>query len=243
MPAILDELKIVRSGLLRVGILFVAVLVLLFMVPVHGLPAVAVGIERMKRDLVPPEVQVVAFSPTDSFFAQCELAVTLALLLATPYFLWEVWKYVRPGLYAAERKAGKWLLLSTAILMTGGAAFAYTVLIPLMYRGLYGFAPPGMPVLFNVRVMVGQAVALMLVTAFFFLLPVIMIGLTKLGLVTAQFWAAYWRHAVLLTALLSAIITPDGSGVSMILLAVPICILYAGGAAGSAVLSRGSITK
>jgi sec-independent protein translocase protein TatC len=73
---------------------------------------------------------------------------------------------------------------------------------------------------------ISLVMSLILLTGFAFTLPVVMILLTSIKIVPAAFWKQQWRYAILLFLILSAIITPDGSGVSVMLLAVPLCILY-----------------
>src|SRR6185437_15488777 len=102
-------------------------------------------------------------------------------------------------------------------------------LIPVMFIGLYSFLPAGVVAYFSLNEVVSMTTGFMVGCALLFLLPLAMALLSMLGLVPPKLWADYARFAVLLVLIVSAIITPDGSGVGMMLLSVPVCALYGAG--------------
>lgn len=210
----------------------------LFGVPVSaGKSFVALVLERMRADLVPTDVALIITNPMDAFITQVTIAVFLAILLLAPLVALEAWRFVAPGLYSKERRGLLGFMGIALALWYGGAAFAYAVLVPATYSALYGFLPEGVLPYFSLRELVGMTAGLVLAAGLIFLLPVGMALLSRLGLVPAQFWAVYARHALVLVLVGSAILTPDGSGVSMVLLALPVCALYAVGYAGARALA------
>jgi sec-independent protein translocase protein TatC len=114
------------------------------------------------------------------------------------------------------------------------------VLVPLTFNELYAFLPHGVVAYFSLREVVSLVTGFVIGCSLIFLLPLMMTLLTFAGLVPAHIWRSYARFAVLLVLILSAIITPDGSGVGMALLSLPVCALYGAGYAASTFVRRRS---
>ncbi len=238
MIGALSEFNYLRRMFVRLAGILLLLALILFAAPVSGGRSfTTLALERMRADLVPESVTLIVTNPLDAFVTQAIIAVYLALLLLAPIALVEVWRFVAPGLYTRERRALAWALLASLVLWLLGGVFAYAVLVPTTFGALYGFLPEGVIPLFSLRELVSLTAGLTLATAFLFLLPVWMALLSCFGFVPPAFWRTHARYAVLLTLIFSAIITPDGSGVSMVLLALPVCGLYALGYAGAKWLS------
>lgn len=186
---------------------------------------------RMKQDLVPDSVQLIVTSPTTGFASQVAIAFLLASFLSFPYLLYRIILYLMPALRSAERKAIFFITLPALILFASGAAFAYVFLVPPVFRVLYSFVLPGTAISFlAVDEFIGTVCSLMFTSGLMFLLPIAMIFLNITGIIPSDFWHKNWRGAVLTLLVLSAIITPDGSGTSMLILSFPLVSLYAIGA-------------
>ena len=109
--------------------------------------------------------------------------------------------------------------------------FAYAFVIPPTFKALYAYtAVTGVTSLFSMETFVSSVVTFMMITGVLFLLPVFMILLSFLGIIPPPFWWEHWRYAQVAFLVFSAIITLDGSGVSMVLLSLPLSGLYAVGA-------------
>ncbi len=206
--------------------------------PVGGATIAAQAILHVRADLLPRGVTLVVGNPLDAFIAETVLAAELALALTVPLIAFEIYRFVAPGLYRHERRMLAWFFISSFLLMLGGGVFAYKFILPAFFSGLFGFMPAGVSPLFNLREVMSLVAGMLFTTALMFLLPVCMSLLSWMGLVQSAFWTRYWRHAVLLALVFSAIITPDGTGVTMMLLALPICGLYGLGIAGARILSK-----
>lgn len=242
----LSELKIIRNVLVRLVAGFVlGTAVFLFMpLPLVGgatLATWAVGV--VEAQFVPAGATLAVFGPLDAFFAQASLAAMLALLALVPVAMVELWRFAAPALTARERGGLAGGLMLSLILSALGAVFAYTVLVPVMFNELLYFIPSGVEAVFGLQRVVSLVAGFTLGTALIFLLPLLMALLSYIGLVPATLWGAYVRPAVLLVLIASAIITPDGSGVGMILLSLPVCALYGLGYAGAQLSSRSLITN
>jgi sec-independent protein translocase protein TatC len=186
---------------------------------------------QMKQDLVPDSVQLIVTSPTTGFVSQVTIAFLLAFFLSFPYFLYRVLLYMSPALQAVERRLLFLITLPALVLFATGAWFAYVFLIPSVFKVLYSYVLPGTAISFlAVDEFIGTVCSLLFTSGLMFLLPIAMIFLNFLGILPRDFWFKNWRGAVLTLLTISAIITPDGSGTSMIILSVPLVGLYTLGA-------------
>lgn len=233
MELILKELMVLRGACMRLLGSFVF-LTAGFMVT----PVAQSTIVRMQQDLVPQGVALVGLTPFDPFLAQAAMAAALAMLIVGPLLLVEVWRYVSPGLYQDERRAFGQLLWWGSALFLFGAWFSYAFVIPATFAGLYAFTPAGLQSFFSLRDLVSLVCGMTVAAGFLFELPVVMMALVRIGLLSPSFWGRHWRHAVLIAVVVSAVVTPDGSGISMALLSLPVCVLYGAGWAGSRVMAR-----
>src|SRR3569623_205985 len=235
----IEELKLIRNIFLRLLAEFGALTVGFLFLPVwHGEAVTSARIEAARGSLIPAGATLAVTNPLDPFLTQATIAASLALAILIPLACIEAWIFIAPALLPRERAVFGVGLLSALLLAASGAAFAYFVLVPLMVGELYAFLPGGVGAYFSLSSVVSLVTGFMVGCALMFLLPLVMALLTLMGLVPARVWREYARVAVLLVLVASAIITPDGSGVGMILLSAPVCALYGAGYAASAYAGR-----
>ncbi len=190
----------------------------------------------MKQALVPSNVPIVALGPVAPFVAPILVAFLLALLLTFPFALFLLGRFLAPALRPDERRTLFLFALPTLVLFYAGIAFAYFLIIPETFSVLYSFADPvGVVPMFALDQLLSSVFLLTTLTGVAFLLPVVMTMLGRIGFIPPVFWVRHWRGAVLATILFSAIVTPDGSGVTMMFLSGPIIGLYAIGTVSAAV--------
>lgn len=202
-------------------------------------PLAALMLQHMTERFVPEGVTLVALTPFAAFVAQLVIALVLAFIISLPIFVLRLFAYLFPALYRHERRALLVLCAIAALLFAGGSVFGYLIIIPTTLHFLYGYvAWVGAVPFFSVTELVGIVLSFTLVTGLCFLLPVVMVLLSLLGAVSRTFWWREWRMALLLFLMVSAILTPDGSGVSMVLLAAPLSLLYVAGASVSTYAGR-----
>jgi len=219
------ELEKLRGTILRPVILFFIVSAALLVV---GTPTLATRIFiSAKSFLVPNGVLLVALGPVSVFIAPMMMAFLISLLITFPYALYSFEKFLRPALYPKERKVIYKFVLPSLILFYLGCAFGYFLIIPLTFSILYSFAAPiGVTPFFSLDSFVSSVFLLTVSVGVIFLLPVIMILLTKLSIIPREWWLKHWRGAILASVIFSAVITPDGSGVTMVFLFIPLVLLY-----------------
>lgn len=193
-----------------------------------GSPSIAVELYHYSRHvLIPPDVTVVTLGPVAPFVAPIMIALLASLLLTFPVGLFLIGRFLFPALRNSERRVMFFALVPALLLFYGGAWFAYRIIIPETFSTLYAFAEPlGVQPFFDIADFLPTVFLLVVSVGLVFLLPLGMFLLSKIQLVPAYFWRAHWRGAVLTTIIFSAVVTPDGSGVSMLLLSGPILGLY-----------------
>ena len=188
----------------------------------------------IQRDLLPTGVQLIVTNPLSAFSAQIIISLSLAFFFTSPLFLYKVIRYLSPALYQNEKKAVFKTLIPSIVLFIIGCLFAYFLLIPPTFKILYSYTGAiGALPFFSVSEFIALVFGFTLAVGMMFLLPIFMVLLTNLGLIEANFWKNNWRYAILFFLIFSAIITPDGSGVTMILLSLPLSGLYFLGYLGS----------
>ncbi len=187
--------------------------------------------KMMQADILPPSVTLVATGPLSALNTQTAIAFLLSFFITFPYLIYRLVKYISPALYGNERRALLLVLLPACLLFIGGVVFSYLYVIPPTFKALYAYTnATGAVPYFSMEAFVSSVFTFMLVSGISFLLPVFMVLLSFLGIVPSSFWWDKWRYAQLSFLVFSAIITPDGSGVSMMLLSLPLTCLYIAGA-------------
>ncbi len=160
------------------------------------------------------------------FSAHIWTSIAFGFILAFPYIIWEVWKFLKPALYENEKKNAKSFIIVTSFLFFIGILFGYYVITPLSvnFLGSYRVADE-IKNNFDLSSYSSLLKASSLSSGFIFELPVIIYFLTKLGLVTPEFLKKYRKYALVLVLILAAIITPPDI-ISQVIVAIPMIILY-----------------
>ena len=184
-------------------------------------------LETASRNLLPEGVKVVTLNPLNAFLALMVISLLAAFIVSFPFFLYKLIRYLSPALEQKERRVAFKVLFPSTFLFVAGCLFAYFLLIPLTFKVLYSFAAViGAEEFFYLMQFVTLVLGLMVVVGIIFLLPIFMGLLTRLGIVQGNFWRKNWRYAVFIFLVFSAIITPDGTGLTMMMLSVPLTGLY-----------------
>ena len=154
------------------------------------------------------------------------VSLIAGFILAFPYIIWEIWRFVKPGLHPHERKYSRLILFFAAILFMMGVLFGYYLIVPLsiQFLGTYNISSE-VNNLIDLLSYISTVSTVTLVSGLVFELPIIVYFLARAGLLTPEWMRTYRRHAFVLTLILSAVITPPDIS-SQILVAVPIVILY-----------------
>lgn len=199
-----------------------------FFVPVFSDSSVAsIAFKILARDLLPNGVQFLVTDPFSAFFALVITSFALAFVVSFPFLIIGTVRYISPALRPAEKKNIFKVIIPTTLLFLSGCVFAYYLIIPLTFRLLYNFAAEiGAQQFFLINEFIYSIFGLMVVTGITFLLPVFMTVLTLLGIVERGFWTQRWRYALVVFLVISAVVTPDGTGITMVLFTLPLAALY-----------------
>ncbi len=153
-------------------------------------------------------------------------AVVLGFITSFPYVLWEIWRFVAPGLHETEVKRSRGFIFISSVLFFLGALFSYYVIIPISVFFFFSFqVAETVTNVFTLGSYISLITNTLLGVAVMFELPVLIYFLTKIGLITPDFLKRYRRHALVGVLILSAIITPPDIA-SQVIVSIPILILY-----------------
>lgn len=154
------------------------------------------------------------------------ICITAGFILGFPYILWEIWKFISPALYEKEKKNAKRFIFFSSLLFFLGVLFGYFVVVPMSVNFFATFKISDVVKnQFSIASYIGMVKTSVIASGLFFELPIIIYFLTKLGLVTPSFLRKYWRYAVVIILIVSAIVTPPDV-VSQVIVAVPMLIIY-----------------
>ncbi|HVP38229.1 MAG TPA: twin-arginine translocase subunit TatC [Candidatus Saccharimonadales bacterium] len=170
--------------------------------------------------------RVALMSVMESFNERCRLAIILGLMLALPYVLYRVWSFVVPGLMRKERRLILPLLLSSLALFVLGGAFGFFMVVPAILEVLKKFRTPSMIVMLRLHDVLGFVYNMCLASGILFQLPLVTLMLSWIGLVTPAFLLSKWRHAIVLTLILTAAVTPGDVVWAQVFMGIPIVLLY-----------------
>jgi sec-independent protein translocase protein TatC len=167
-----------------------------------------------------------SLAPTGQIMNLIWTSLILGVIVAFPYILWEMWKFISPGLHKKERKKSRAFIFYASFLFFIGVLFSYYVIAPLSVYFFYNFEITDMiENKFDFKSHVNLITSTILGVSLMFELPVVIYFLTKMGLVTPSFLKKYRKIAFVLVLTLSAIITPPDIA-SQIIVTIPIMILY-----------------
>jgi len=160
------------------------------------------------------------------FSAHIWTSITAGFIMAFPFLIYEVWKFISPALYENERKHAKAFIIVSSFLFFIGVLFGYYIITPLSinFLGTYTVSDQ----VFNdidLNSYISLVRASVIASGLIFELPILIYFLTKLGLVTPEFLRKYRKYSLIVVLVLAAIITPPDIA-SQIIVAIPILILY-----------------
>jgi sec-independent protein translocase protein TatC len=162
----------------------------------------------------------------EQFNAHIWISITVGFILAFPFIIWEVWKFISPGLYEKERKSAVAFIIVSSFLFFVGVLFGYYVITPLSVNFLGSYSVSD---LVERNIKISSYIALLkssvLASGLIFELPIVMYFLTKMGIVTPDFLIKTRKYALVIVLIIAAVITPPDV-VSQIIVTIPILILY-----------------
>lgn len=160
----------------------------------------------------------------DPFVLQLQVAAVAGLLLSSPVWLYQIWRFVTPGLHRHERRWAIGFVLVATPLFGAGVLLAYTVL-PIGLDILFGFTPEGVENIVSVDRYLSFFLRTIIVFGVGFLVPLLLVLLNFAGVLSGKRLLSWWRWIVISVVLFAAIATPTGDPINLVLLAGPIMVL------------------
>ncbi|MFZ0487005.1 MAG: twin-arginine translocase subunit TatC [Arenicellales bacterium] len=175
--------------------------------------------------ILPKGDTMISTQPHGPFLVPLKLVVSLAVIAAMPYLLYQMWAFVAPGLYENEKAIAVPLLISSTVLFYLGILFAYFVVFPLVFAFFTRTAPEGVAVMTDIDAYFNFCMKLFFAFGACFEVPIAIIILVKLGLTTPQALAAKRPYIIVTAFVVGMLMTPPDI-FSQTMLAVPIWILF-----------------
>lgn len=196
--------------------------------PTHNIAAQITN--QMRISLVPENVDLIQTAPGQAFFAQMYVAALVGVVVGMPVIIKELVGFIKPALKENEINISRSISLPALGLFIAGCVFSYNFVIPYMLDFLYRYGEgAGLITFLNVMEFVTFVLQFLLAFGFSFQLPLVMYAVSVSGIVDADFWRKNIRYAIVIIVIFGAVITPDGTGVTMMFVAGPMIGLYAAG--------------
>jgi sec-independent protein translocase protein TatC len=181
--------------------------------------------------------QLIATAPLGAFTVPLKCAFFAALMIAMPMVLYQLWAFIAPGLYQSEKRLARPLLFVATLLFYAGCAFTYFGLLPVMFGYLFSITPEGVAMMPDIGEYLDFVLVMFLAGGVSFEVPIAVMVAVLLGWVTPAQLAEWRGYVIVGMFIIAAIITPP-DGLSQLMLAIPMCLLYEIGIIISRVLIR-----
>jgi len=165
-------------------------------------------------------------APHEAFFVYMKVSFIAGTILAAPVILWQIWKFVAPGLYENEKKYILPVMFFSSFCFVSGVAFGYFVVIPVAFKFFASFASDYITPMLRTTEYLSFANKMLLCFGIAFELPVFAFFLAKLGVLSSDFLRRKRKWAIILIFIAAAVLTPSPDIVSQLLMAVPLLFLY-----------------
>ena len=183
--------------------------------------------------------QLAFYGPTEALFASIKVSFLAAVILSLPVIFYQCWKFVEPALLPKEQRWAIPLFILAGVLFGLGLVFCNLVILPLAIDFFISFGlDRDITPQLSVGTYIDFNVKFLLIFGCAFELPLVMTLLAMTGVVSSQQFAKYRKHAVLGALILSAVVTPDATMFTMLLMAVPLMALYEVGILGARIFGR-----
>ncbi|MEO6905269.1 MAG: twin-arginine translocase subunit TatC [Ginsengibacter sp.] len=244
----IDHLEVLRWHLFRSAIVLITVAIFVFIyvdwifdniifAPAKKTFVTYIGLCNLSHKLhlgdalcMPPvDIQLLGTTVSGPFMSAISISFMGAIIIAFPYLMWELWRFVKPALSVKEINYAKGSIGWVSLCFFTGAAFGYYLLAPFTFnflanfqlgtKGVYKYMP-------TLDDYIDTLTSLILGCGLAFELPVLAYVLSKLGLITPKFLKNYRKYAYVVILIVAAVITPSPDWTSQTIVAVPLIILY-----------------
>ncbi len=175
----------------------------------------------------PFSIHLMNIGLTEQFMTHMKVAFYAGLLCVAPYVIYELFRFISPGLYDRERRAGRWVVVSACAMFFLGTLVNYLLIFPLTVRFLGTYqVSTDVENMLTLQSYIDTLLSMSLIMGIIFELPVLCAILGRMGFINSQLMASYRRHAVVAILIVAAIITPTTDIFTLCIVALPIWLLY-----------------
>jgi sec-independent protein translocase protein TatC len=183
-------------------------------------------ITRPLYEVLPQNSYMIYTSLPEAFFNYMKISFFASIFLTSPYTLYQIWKFISPGLFKSEKKYVAPFVISSSLLFIGGVLFGYFLALPPAFGFFVEFSSDFLKPMISLREYLSFAMKLLLAFGLSFELPVLIFFMAKIGVVNSKMLAKQRRYAILVIFIAAAILTPSPDALTQIIMAVPLMGLY-----------------
>ncbi len=180
---------------------------------------------RPSRIIAPP-LNLINTVPYGQITFYMGVVITAGLIISSPWILYQLWKFVEPGLKEKEKKYVSGIVISTTFCFLSGVAFAYFLMLPYMLQFFTTFGSTTIVNMISVNEYMSFVIQLILLSGLIFELPMVSYFLARFGIMTPAFMRHYRRHSIVAIFIIAAVVTPTTDPVTMTVFALPMFALY-----------------
>jgi sec-independent protein translocase protein TatC len=175
---------------------------------------------------LPEGSRLIYTQPTEAFALYINISLISGALFASPFIMYQVWRFIAPGLYANEKRFVIPFVLFSTLGFLAGASFNHYVAYPFIMIYFASFNTPNLTYLPQLREVFGLYIKLLIGLGVVFQMPTVVFFLARMRIVSARFLIAQFKYAVLIIIVLAAVITPTGDPMTLAVFSVPMVGLY-----------------
>jgi sec-independent protein translocase protein TatC len=184
---------------------------------------------HLSDDLCVTQINFILISTDISaqFTTHMWVAFIGGVVIAFPYIVWELWRFIKPALHANEQRYAKGIVFFTSFLFLTGVLFGYYIITPMSvnFLGTYQVSEQVKNTI-TLDSFISIVTTMTVITGVVFELPIVVYFLTKIGILTPKFMRTYRRHAIVIILILAAVITPTSDATTLTLVFIPLYVLY-----------------
>lgn len=216
------HIKELRSRLIKI----ILVLIVLFLIAFNFWEFLLQWFKEPLMQGLKENSHVIAKTLPEQIISAIIVSFFASLVVGMPFYLYQIWAFIAPGLYAHEKKFVVPFVFFASLMFLAGCAFAYYIVFPYGFEYLANFGGDAIVAMISIGDYVGFFLKLMFGFALSFELPVVCFFLAKMGLITDKSLISFFRYAIIIIFALAAILTPPDV-ITQSLMAMPLILLYA----------------
>jgi len=216
---IVDHLDEFRSRLL-------IVLVTVIVLTVLGFYFSDFLLDAINKPFIESGFKLNIFNLVEGFVLRIKASFVMGLLIGLPLLVYHLWQYIKPAIDIDNRKFAVYSIIAAVILFYAGLGATYFYLLPLSIKVLLSFTPPDMENMINASKYFNFAILFAVAIGITFEMPIIIMILTRIGIVSPSFLISKRKYAIVLIWIFAAVITPTTDPLTLTLVAVPLMLLY-----------------